>query len=62
MRREDVPVVWFARGGGVKRMGPFATQAQAARALVLTNDRGFPDDAFIWPEEVTAVDARKVKP
>lgn len=44
-------IQWFARGGNIKRCGPFKTQADAVKALRLTNDRGFPADAFVWPEE-----------
>ena len=49
-------VQWFARGGDVLRMGPFDSQADATRALILSNSpRGmptFPPDAFVWPEYI----------
>jgi hypothetical protein len=44
---------WYARGGGVVRMGPFATQSEASAALRLGgNDEAprFPADAFVWSE------------
>ena len=50
-------VLWFARGGGVARTGPFKTQVEAVKALVLASSGPFgaplyPTDAFVWPEEV----------
>jgi hypothetical protein len=45
-------VRWCARGGGIERTGPFPTQAKAAASLRLVAG-GFPDDAFVWPEEST---------
>lgn len=50
-------VLWFARGGGIARSGPFKTQVEAAKALVLVSSGPlgaprFPPDAFVWPEEV----------
>ena len=44
-------VNWFARGGGIAKCGPFTSQAEAAKAMVLV-DGGFPDNVFVWPEEV----------
>lgn len=50
-------IVWFARGGGIAKMGPFKSQVEATNALRLRADpssretRLFPDDAFVWPEE-----------
>ena len=45
---------WFARGGGVKRCGPFKTQIEATNALRMVEREGgqlFPPDMFVWPEE-----------
>ena len=42
---------WFARGGHVKRIGPFYTQLAATEAVRL-EDGGFPDNVFVWPERV----------
>jgi hypothetical protein len=28
-------IVWFAKGGGISRMGPFPTQIRAAEAMTL---------------------------
>ena len=45
-------IVWFARGGGIVKMGPFKSQVEATNALRLAKDRDrFPEDAFVWPEE-----------
>ena len=63
MRREDhkMPrIVWYARGGGIAKMGPFDSQVRATDALRLGPDTKifrnssliFPSDAFVWPEEV----------
>jgi hypothetical protein len=42
---------WYARGGGIAKSGPHASQAMAAAAIMGVN--GFPvEDAFIWPVEV----------
>lgn len=44
-------IVWFARGGHVKKMGPYRSQTEATNALRLAGDReSFPADAFVWPE------------
>lgn len=41
--------VWWARGGDIAKMGPYATYEEAARALMTT--KGVPiDGAFVWPE------------
>lgn len=42
-------VQWFARGGGIERMGPYDTQVEAAAVLV-TTDGTMVDGAFVWPE------------
>lgn len=42
-------VVWFARGGGIAKYGPFDTQIEAANAMRLVSG-GFPEDVFVWPE------------
>lgn len=43
-------VRWFSKGAGIAKSGPYATQAAAARSLVLEAGN-FPKDAFVWPEE-----------
>lgn len=51
-------IVWFARGGGLARSGPFATQEEAVVAMRLAEPRdssGLPDDIFVWPERVKNV-------
>lgn len=83
-------ILWFARGGGIAKMGPFQNQVEATNALRLAKGKEpderskamrdvfnaiaasrphlglaplplpptvkssalFPDDAFVWPEEV----------
>lgn len=56
-------VQWFARGGGVIRMGPFKTQVEAANAMVIAKSDPsaprFPDDVFIWPEFTKSKKRRK---
>lgn len=62
-------IVWFARGGGIKKAGPFDSQVAAVRAMKLIDEGpnpvrcgnsfreplrgGFPSDVFVWPEEVS---------
>lgn len=49
---------WYARGGGMSRMGPFRTQEDACEALrysdAMREETGmlFPENAFVWPESV----------
>lgn len=49
-------IVWFARGGGIVRAGPYKSQVEATKALIMVNSPDgsprFPLDAFVWPEEV----------
>lgn len=41
---------WFARGGGIAKMGPYASQVEAVNALRHI-DTGEPiEGAFVWPE------------
>lgn len=41
--------VWYARGGDIAKMGPYASYEEAAKALMTT--KGYPiEGAFIWPE------------
>lgn len=50
-------VRWFAAGGGIRRMGPFMSQAAAWAALRLTSKEAdrqrseHPADTRVWPEE-----------
>ena len=49
VERGAARVRWFARGGGVRRMGPFASQVKAAQAIMGLD--GDPvEGAFVWPE------------
>lgn len=76
--RKKRKVIWFAKGGGIAKCGPFKSQIEAtnamrlvkyeARTLIRSNFRKgkaqvalvvepeqrkeFPDDVFVWPEEV----------
>ena len=49
-------IAWFAKGGGIAKMGPFRTQVEASNALrlepVKDSNKIFPDDAFVWCEEI----------
>lgn len=49
MTDDEKNVDWFARGNGIRRMGPYASQAAAWAAL-----RGLDGDpipgATVWPE------------
>ena len=55
-RKPEKKVVWFASGGGIRKAGPYATQVAAVNAMRLVRkskfDPVFPDDIFVWPEEV----------
>lgn len=62
MKRKTKKTVWFAKGGGIARVGPFASQIEATKALRLAHTPAnqnnprpsraeFPADAFVWPEE-----------
>jgi len=54
-------IKWFAKGGGIAKCGPFETQVEAAKAMMLEPQPGgygvaedlriFPDGVFMWPEE-----------
>ena len=53
-------IVWFAKGGGIAKMGPYSNQIEATNALRLDDaprvpwaeksNALFPADAFVWPE------------
>jgi hypothetical protein len=55
-------IQWFARGGGIARCGPFKSQIEATNAMRLVKREAtiheveqrceFPDNVFVWPEEV----------
>lgn len=53
-------IAWFAKGNGIAKMGPFLTQIEASNALRLEPVNGsnkiFPDDAFVWCEEINNKD------
>lgn len=48
-------IVWYARGGGIAMSGPYKTQMDAVKAMLLLGSTmdypKFPDDVFIWPVE-----------
>jgi hypothetical protein len=52
-------IVWFAKGGGIAKCGPFASQLEAFDVMRLTKyARGFssfpfPPDIVVWPEEAS---------
>lgn len=42
-------IQWFARGGNISKMGPYASQELAAAALITVG--GLPiEGAYVWPE------------
>lgn len=57
-----VAQLWWAAGGGISRIGPFASQREAYEAMVLTQssrenqlqetgvDMPYPKDVAVWPE------------
>ena len=57
MKNSKRTVQWWAKGGGIARCGPFATQEEAADHMRLIPVPGsnaiFPPDVFVWPETVT---------
>ncbi len=60
-------IVWFAKGGGIAKNGPFGSQIEAVNSMRLEPQRAgygvaedlrlFPDDVFVWPEEVEVKNA-----
>lgn len=51
MNRQKPEKQWFARGGLIKRMGPFTTQQRAFDALRTTEGEPI-EGAFVWSETV----------
>lgn len=53
-------IVWYARGGGVLKAGPFKRHIEAVQAMRLAGSDGplFHDNVFIWPEEVDGPEPR----
>jgi len=57
-------IKWFARGGGILKAGPFNNQIEATKSMIILNHCDnpicpcktvaptFPDNVFVWPEEV----------
>jgi len=49
-------IVWFARGGGIAKAGPFDSQIEAWEAMEYTHEMkertGYkhPHDTAVWPE------------
>ena len=56
-------VVWFAKGGGIAKCGPHESQVAATNAMRLAGDgpKMFPDDVFVWPEEVSEDELLQIK-
>ena len=56
-------IQWFAKGGGIAKIGPFESQIAATEAIRYAepvNGQFFPIDAFVWPENAkVVVTARK---
>ncbi len=56
MPKSKTEIVWFARGGGIAKMGPYRNQIEAVNSLRLRKTPKsfdadlFPPDAFVWPE------------
>jgi len=66
MAKRKPQILWFARGGDVARSGPYDTQVEAARSLMVHRDccksKQWPrtaecdcglapiKGAFVWPE------------
>lgn len=50
-------IVWFARGGGIARCGPFPNQVRAWQAMEYTDELkkktrlDHPLDTSVWPEK-----------
>lgn len=51
-------VQWFARGGGIAKMGPYKSQVEAAASLLNTHGVHV-EGAFVWPEVKMAKPKRK---
>ena len=51
-------IVWFARGAGIKKAGPYPTQVEAVAAM-----RGTSGDpvagCFVWPESVAPPEKKR---
>lgn len=55
---------WFARGGGIARTGPYATQVEAYDSMRLASPPTafpFPLDVVVWPEMVEVREVTKPK-
>lgn len=50
-------VVWYARGGGIARTGPYRSQMEAWESMRYTDAMRratqlvYPADTVVWPEE-----------
>ena len=53
--RRPKKILWYARGGGLARMGPFESQVEAVKALRTMGSTPtypiYPSDSWVWPEE-----------
>lgn len=52
--RKEPEVEWYASGGGIKKCGPFSTQSEAYKAMILKDQslHIYPADIVVWPEEI----------
>ena len=62
-RYEVGDIVWYARGGGIAKAGPFPDQVSAFDAMRLaphyqTSDFPFPADVSVWPERLVATNTK----
>ena len=49
--KKTVGLAWFAKGGGIAKIGPYKNAVEAAAAMELVGG-GKPTDFAIWPERV----------
>ena len=60
---EGIPgVVWYAKGGGLQKSGPYATPHKAAEMFRLRATGLPPDDFCYWPEPASKTPASKPTP
>jgi len=55
--KSEQKFLWFAKGGGAVRLGPFNSQLEAFEAI--RNPKGnHYDDAFVWAEKAEDAEIR----
>lgn len=58
----NTKIVWYARGGGIEKCGPFKTQIEAVNAMRMAGRPDeYPADAFVWPEVVKESLTRSIR-